>query len=119
MTNVEILERAIQMAIENGWDATNFETLKSSYHHPEESEFLDLLGDWHNISPYDIIFNQDFAKSLWGDWRKYGHSVVAVYQGNKHGIAPITLSLTVPQFHQQMMLVSADPIKYLGEHLPK
>lgn len=106
MANQEILEKAIQKARENGWDTSHFKTLKADYKHPDESEFHDLLSDWHSISPLDIIFNHDFAKALWG-------------------VEPITehvgykASLTRPAFafHLQQMVISSDPLEYLGENV--
>lgn len=93
-TNQQILEKAIQKAIENGWNTTHFSTLKANYKHPEDSEFHDLLGDWHMISPLDVIYGHDFAKALWQD-PDYG----------------------TWHHHLQNMVIADDPIAYLGDNL--
>ena len=70
MTSREKLEALIQKAIDGGWDTTHFDTLKASYKHPDESEFHDLMGDWHGISPLDVVFNHDFARALFGEYQE-------------------------------------------------
>lgn len=104
LTNKQILEKAIQKAIENGWNTTHFSTLKANYKHPEDSEFHDLLGDWHMISPLDVIYGHDFAKALWGDEPSldFGTGLEEYYHW---------------QFRLMEMVIADDPIKYLGDHL--
>jgi hypothetical protein len=104
--NKAILEKAIQKAIDGGWDTTHFHTTKGSYKHPDESEFHDILGDWHKISPLDIIFNHDFAKALWGE------EVNDKSNGDDHLFyAPWW------KYHLSHMVISDDPIKYLGDNI--
>lgn len=123
MTNQETLEKAIQKAIEGGWHTRNFCTLKGNYKHPEDSEFHDLFGSWHNISPLDIIFNHDFAKALWGEKKIVISEVYApaddedYYTFNDHN-TPISQEVeTAWQYHLQQMVIAEDPIQYLGENL--
>ncbi len=125
MSNQEILEKVIQKAIDGGWSTTHFNTLKGdSYKHPDESEFHDLTGSWHSISPADIIFNHDFAKALWGDKPHYDktyklkYSIVSM-NGKKSTIQQAKEAKRIPewQYHLQQMVISDDPIKYLGESI--
>ena len=60
MTNKEILQKAIDKAIDGGWE--------------QEQPTFSGRPEWPNIhiraddySPKDIIFNHEFAKALWGD----------------------------------------------------
>lgn len=108
----ETLQRAIEKAIEGGWDTAHFTTLKSSYKHPDESEFHDILGDWHMISPLDVIYNHDFAKSLWGEDLSYAES-----KGARFSSANITRKPLLWQHHLQQMVISPNPIEYLGANL--
>ena len=105
MTEQETLLKAIEKAIERGWQPRHFVTLKGSYSHPEESEFHDPLGKWHRISPLDIIYNHQFAKALWG----YKEIVQLGY--------PLVADLPLWQYHLQQMVISDDPIKYLENNL--
>lgn len=115
MSNQEILEKAIRLAIDGGWKYQG----KALEVYENGSVFLmDALDgdgkllveepDYWNI----IIFNHDFAKSLWGD-RNIELGEVETSDGSFH--------LTVPapawKYHLQQMVISEDPIKYLGEHL--
>lgn len=98
-----MLKEVIQRAIDNGWDTTHFSTPKVNYKHPEDSEFHDPFGEWHSISPYDIVFNHNFAKALWGEPRPtIEHSGKATsFDFNKGW-----------QYHLQHMVISENPIKY-------
>lgn len=135
-TDQQILEKAIAKAIEGGWNPTHFDTLKGNYKHPEDSEFHDLLGDWHNISPLDVIFNHDFAKALWGeeservwmcpacdysfDYTWHGETQNhCPYDGRKlKEVARVKGWGNHPwQYHLQQMVVAEDPIGYLGENI--
>lgn len=105
MTNQEILEKAIQKAIDGGWrpinawvsPKTNYEwreredyggyyILCKKYIHDKESESYE--------SAEQLIFNHDFAKALWQD-PDYG----------------------TWHHHLQNMVIAEDPIKYLGENV--
>ena len=114
MTNQQILEKAIQKAIDSGF-AT-------------ESCGINLYDETGNIVEEVLIFNHDFAKALWGEtvigdgndalevedyfelinsqteWGSY-------YNGDPHFKGPIW------KFYLQQMAIAEDPIKYLGEHV--
>ena len=106
MTKREILKKAIQSAIDSGWDSSSFRTCKSFYKKPHESEFLDILGEWHDISPLDVIFNHDFAKALWGE--DYQNCDTTILKKVK---------CVAYKHHLQQMVVADDPIAYLGENI--
>lgn len=67
MTDQEILEKAIQKAIDGGW-ATDYE-IKSGIgicRKLKDSETYVADG----TTKFDIIYNYEFAKSLWGEYKK-------------------------------------------------
>lgn len=104
MTNQEILTKAIQEAIDGGW--------KPSYLHKViEGQEASYILENRDISDYDIIFDHDFAKALFGEVEQ-SHG----YFDKKHHMY---LGLPEPawQYHLQQMVIAEDPIKYLGENL--
>ena len=96
MTNQQILTKAIQKAIEGGWDAP-FASIET---------FLNWGGKLEQF-----IFNHDFAKALWGKIRV---DVDGVYIGTAPGFKQYVEPWKI---HLQQMVTAEDPIKYLGEHL--
>lgn len=110
MTNQEILEKAIQKAIESGWNI--FVTYNVT----------DGLGAWATVNPEEgkewqskiiywqplesIIFNHDFAKALWGE------SVLPMSIDPKRMVR-----YEHWKYHLQQMVIAEDPIKYLGDNL--
>lgn len=104
MSNQEILEKAIQKAIEGGWE------------HGIPADHLEIVKDkggilfYYQEPPYDLIFNHNFAKALWGEELARG------FEGNNLGQ---TWQYHKPawKYHLQQMVIADDPIKYLGEHL--
>lgn len=118
ITNQQILENAIQKAIDGGWDQDY--RVKFSFTNSDGSRRFTArtsVDDWDTYAP--IIFNHDFAKALWGEER--GENVKV----NKDGsISPIKASkpfgmYVIPawQHHLQQMVIADDPIKYLGENI--
>lgn len=99
-THQEILERAIQKAIDGGW---NYESFGSVDHWLRKNASTKAKAEivYGNISgrKYEFIFNHEFAKALWPELRdEYG-----VYSDWRT--------------HLAQMVISDDPIAYLGEHL--
>jgi len=63
MNNKEILEKAIQKAIDNGWNC-EYDTSFAEYYN---SDTMESYPDYEvQIHLYAIIFDHDFAKALWG-----------------------------------------------------
>lgn len=109
MNNKEILEKVIQKAIDGGfvWQTQCSEPLLS----------LDGNSKLHQIPHLNIptqswlIFNHDFAKALWGESPKYCNSAAI----GEPATQPIWLSSW--KYNLQQMVISDDPIKYLGNNI--
>lgn len=111
-----ILERAIQMSIDNGWQPPFEEPLQGF------TISTDKINDTHQLEPYvlfeldgetdwatgipNLIYNHEFAKALCGD------EPIKEYFG-------MSCTVTSPAFafHLQQMVISPGPIKYLGDNL--
>lgn len=104
MTRQEVLEKAIQKAIDGGWAADS-----EGYTPDNLAKYM--LSDSLNNSGYaleTIIFNHDFAKALWGDSKptatRTDNTILLDYHyGWDH--------------HLQQMVIAEDPIKYLEDNL--
>ena len=107
MTNQEILTKAIKKAQENGWynDAIGITFIGNSVH-LQMSEV-----SYEKKSYNDIIFNKDFAKSLWGDEYEY----FEVGDGRSRPYPEV--GYHVWQYRLQQMVISEDPIKYLEKFI--
>lgn len=147
MTNKEILEKAIQKAIDGGWKVTNStmdtpEKIMGWYAYPDS---------WYDSYSNLFIFNHDFAKALWGEEVRTqydSHYIPARgYPGEpipkedikddkilknwdctrcgapwKKCLAGTPCNLIVKgntgyKYHLQQMVISEDPIKYLGDNI--
>lgn len=108
MTNQEILNKAFQKAIDGGWQAEirdtalyipNFDECVMSYHN-----YAERLGK-------DVLFNHDFAKSIW--------PTQASGSVDPRAISPSTARPLIPTWQTRLMemVVSEDPIDYLGTHI--
>ena len=108
MTNKEILEKAIQKAIDNGWLGDMLDL------NVEEQDDGILRIYWDNTewSVLDIIVNHAFAKALWGGRRIKPGEQAPYGIGTKHN--GIVASW---EYHLQNMVIADDPIKYLGENI--
>ena len=128
----EILEQAIEKAIDGGWDVFSTEN------HQIDVELitLDMLDDpdnYHNeaphpgltvyirrngyYAPYELIFNHDFAKALWGDKE---HVEQQGYDGMNCYNCDADQSKYIDrcwEAHLQAMVIADDPIKYLRENI--
>lgn len=101
MSNKEILIAAIDEAKSNGWDGKP-----------------DPYGD---TSVFELIFNHDFAKAIWGD--NVYFTVYLDMWGNRttkddpKGKKGHSNGLPKWQYRLQQMVIADDPIAYLGQHL--
>lgn len=111
LTDKEILERAIQKAIDNGWvkpKHLDFEGI---------DEFIIYNTDSHSDEPWfefktrDLVFDKSFCKALWGD--KFINPEMRDDIGSKI----IAFQQTAWKHHLRQMVISDDPIKYLGENI--
>jgi hypothetical protein len=106
MTNQEILERAIQKAIDGGWRNAIMEfALDHNYTSSEWRAYI-RSGDYRKW-----IFSHDFAKALWGEGKRIFREVEFKPDLYTNGLLPAW------SIHLQQMVISDDPITYLGEHL--
>jgi hypothetical protein len=122
MSNQAILEKAISLAIENGWlSERKFKSFKrydiDFDMYGEECSWCEIkqvysMGEIHPQTDFawyadeQLIFNKDFAKALWGEEE---HK----YDYHSDDYRPSTNW----QYHLQQMVVAANPIDYLGAHL--
>lgn len=118
MSNQQILEQAIQKAIDGGWKA---EIVKGNILKRGHISTTLEAGNW--LEPYPFIFNHDFAKALWGE---NGHTCPDVFNdstcincGQKGAGTHSDDSFAEPCWssHLQQMVLAEDPIKYLGENI--
>lgn len=120
MSDKEILEKAIQKAISNGYKlngvfvSCDLETLSVHW----QKETGSRLGYWQHL--YDLIYRHDFAKSLWSKSGKAEMCYLCPIHWRlfkKEPLSTTTAELTEWQYHLQQMVIADDPIKYLGENL--
>lgn len=142
--NDEILEKAIQKAIDGGWvGAWNDSGCTAST----------VLSDWYDGNYKSFIFDRDFAKALWGKhsevqkishkishphgyvpygkhtaaelekWFNTAHKcekckkVVRTYEQMQQACYLIGKSNIGWKTHLQAMVISDDPVKYLADHV--
>lgn len=96
MTNQEILTKAIEKAVKNGW---------LGLLHP------DSLGYLEYGHPFEVIFSKEFAKAFWGETN-------TDYLLTHKGIEKLPF-LVSWQYHLQQQVISDDPIKYLLKGLER
>lgn len=119
MTDQQILEKAIQKAIDGGFKFFPEGELKVQ----DSSDLDGIVFEFNTWPPHwtvplsVIIFNHDFAKALWGEEPYSDNKTVNV--SLKGGIVTEHKFSTEPawQYHLQQMVIAKDPIKYLGENI--
>jgi len=87
MTDKQILTKAVEKAVKNGWDCCVDDR---KYMLPIEIE-AEEIKEWDITY---IIFSRNFARAFWGNDR-----------------------LLKWQYHLQQMVIKKDPIKYLEQFL--
>ena len=118
MTDRQILEKAMNKAVDSGWDIKSYFNRLGYYPDTTPREF-----SINNIQAiYYLIFNHDFAKALWGD--EENKSPLEANIGGKMGgsfdaggakMFEVTTKLGW-KHHLQMMVIADDPIEYLGDN---
>lgn len=119
MTDTQTLTRAIELAIENGWEQNlvfvhgNVKDKATYVSNRIKDMMNDSLLDYHSYSEYEnficlyeIIYSHDFAKCLWGS-------------------NPITIKFDIRElqnlenweWHLQNMAIANEPIEYLRAHM--
>jgi hypothetical protein len=126
MTPQAILQKAINKAIENGWDilqqyeapdwwVADFpagklnpgDTVQPHMHIGKQGHYVNMV-----LSPRMVLLDHDFAKALWGDKNPEGYMLHV--RGETLATEYIDGSW---QYHLQQMVIADDAIAHLGEHL--
>lgn len=118
LDKAKVLEQAIRKAQANGWwqeyavkhtsDLGWTVTLREK---PQQTSGGLTANVTTLLSEYDILYDKDFAKALWGDEQiplKPGQYVIL-------GVG----NMIAWRHHLKRMVVADDPIAYLAEHMPK
>lgn len=119
MSNQEILEKAIKLAIDGGWEPEHpvyGPTYKGNWWPLADAtedipRYFDPL-EYDSLGYECLIFNQDFARSLWGE-----QTTKIDNSGNYTPNGMEFIDRPGWQHHLQQMVIAEDPILYLGEHL--
>lgn len=108
MTDQEILQKAIEKALENGYRPKQFIDL--GWYVDVDLKIVYSDDDPEDIISYqEIIFSHDFAKAFWGDKNTdYAISCMGINR------MPFLVSW---QYHLTQMVLEPDPIKYLEKFL--
>lgn len=114
MTKKEILQKAIDKAVKNGWKPKSI----GNYDVWDSDTAEDIAKNTDAIESYsafDVIYSHDFAKHFFGEedvWSNRNYEKKP-YVGSKGlFLAPVAW-----QYHLQQMVVSDEPIKYLESYL--
>ena len=106
MSNEQILEKAVLKAARSGKWNPQHNILK-----PEI--VIDSIVNKTPI-PYQVyIFDHDFAKALWGETTDY----TAVNMAYPDSPSRVYFYQNGYKYHLQQMVISDDPIKYLGDNI--
>jgi hypothetical protein len=109
VTPEQILTKAIEKAIANGWKVSQYNELSSvtpdAYlgYVVELTNYMDAYREFDYMT---VIYSHDFAKALWGE-------KVLAYMTDD----PERPEHYLWQYHLQQMVIADDPIKYLGDNL--
>ena len=103
MTDKEILEQAIQKAIDGGWRGDMLDIKVKQ----QDNGIVRVYWDNTEWSVLDILYNKAFAKALWNTPM---HSTTEVNFYTASGLSEW-------QYHLQQMVISDDPIQYLKENM--
>ncbi len=101
----QILEKAIQVAKSNGWTAL-WPYSETPYKASGKNEWF--VGDGTSVRAF--LFDHEFAKALWGEEQ----NTISL-----RGIGATLRNWEGPAYkmHLMQMVVSEDPVKYLGESI--
>ena len=110
MTNKQILKKAIEKAVKNGWKIGdyNFATQFALNDYPKDMR-----------SQYFIIFSHDFAKAFWGkEEHQYHLDDDYDYEWCEEcGKLHSEHSEHCWQYHLQQMVLEEEPLKYIEKFL--
>lgn len=121
--NTAVLERAIRVAIENGWKWQNFEGPGYFPSYLKEPLLVRHIAVTMNDMRLEhLIYNQQFAKALFGSEFK-PYTICWYKLEGEHMKDPddfVAQHHYTPawQYHLQQMVISPDPIKYIAANMP-
>ena len=119
MTDQEILEKAIQKAIDGGYEPNgiqDFSAFKATIRNGQAwVRWFNDLGDEVIQEIEHVIFNHDFAKALWGEGIRKPEPGKVLMIGSRGNINFVRF-FDHWMFHLKQMVIADDPIKYLGEN---
>lgn len=107
MTNQEILKKAIEKAVRNGWKPMG----KLFAYVPNNKFWVEAFAKEckKEFGISGILFDKDFAKAFWGTWESSEEGL------NDKNYADTLLERW--QYHLQQLVLEEDPIKYLSNHV--
>ena len=97
MKSEQILKKAIEKAVENGWN-------EYDYYDTKKENINFILNDHERPELFTIIFSHDFAKAFWGE--EY------IEVGIGHDPKPVALQKAW-RANLQKMVLEKDPLKYI------
>lgn len=109
MSNQEILEKAIKKAIDGGWQ--NYEEWYVHRNGTDSNDWFMTTLDGDHQYIYGLIFDHEFAKSLWGE-----HTETMTVQNNTLNVKQV-IDMDGWQYHLQQLVIADDVFKYLGENV--
>ena len=107
--NQQILEKAIQKAIDGGWE---FDWVGKKI---IRSHSLDKGDEFFDVTASYFLFNHDFAKALWPPKLIKVRSTNSVPTMDGELVQENTM-LETWEYHLQQMVIAEDPVKYLGDN---
>ena len=121
MSNKEILEKALQKAIDGGWDGGRLRPFPLNLNKWRFDSDYDAfsIGQYEYeicVEPCEYIFDHNFAKALWGS-KKYARPFLIDAHAIVDCICPTMKTQKNYEYHLQQMVIADDPIKYLGENI--
>lgn len=98
MTDKQVLEKAIQKAIDGGWGEPDLDPNLIA------DDCVAKIGGW-NLR--QVIFDHNFAKALWGEeyLEDFDYGDYPRWQGEQWQVC------------LEQMVIAEDPIAYLGENM--
>ena len=127
MTNEEIIKKAIEKVIKNGFEEKYIGNLRIVNDYGYKLELMELAQygggydpiDYDETTIYQLIYNKDFAKAFWGE-EEHTFISIANFKDESNIILDFHGAI-IPnckwQFHLQQMVLSKDPIKYLEDYV--
>ncbi len=115
MTDAEILKKAIEKAMANGY-------IQFSDREDEEKRLWlckQWTGDFGN-KVRNIVFDHDFAKAFWGthtDPKESDRCGFNVFMGITNRRHDCPTSLDAWQFYLQQIVLETEPLKYIGKFI--